>query len=126
MGVPSVTASSSAMVDHVVKPALAEVAQLVFTKRGNLYGFLVENNGAADCFIQFFDATAAVDVTVGTTVPDFTFRVPASGAMGKDVNDSPLHFFAKGCVVAVTATRTGNGAPAAPSTAQFWSYNSKY
>lgn len=125
MGVPTVSASSSITTDHLYNASQAEVKSTVFIGRGNLFGFLVENNGASEIFLQVFDALAA-DVTVGVTTPTFTFRIPASGVMGKDVNDSPLHFFAKGCVVAVTAGRTSAVAPAAPATCQFWSYNSKY
>lgn len=124
-GSPSVTASSSVVVDHTYLPTLDEAGTLVFTGRGNLYGFLVENNSGTDVFIQFYDAAAIVDVTIGVTVK-FTFRVPANSVMGKDVNDSPLHFFAKGCVAFVTNGRNDAVAPAADATAQFWHYNSKY
>lgn len=126
MGVPSVSASSSIVVDHLYKADLSNSPFLVFTGRGNIYGFYIENNSASEIYIQFFDAASAGAVTLGTTVPDFTFRIPASGAFGKDSNDSPLKFMAKGCVVAVTSTRTGNGAPAADATSQFWTYNQKY
>lgn len=122
MGTPSISASPSVVPQHVYNDALAETPVQLFVGHGNLYAFIVENNAAVDCFIQFFDAADVGDITLGTTPPDFTFRIPASGAMGKDSNDTPLHYFSKGCVVAVTATRTGNGAPGAPATSQFWSY----
>jgi hypothetical protein len=123
MGVPSVTKSSSVVTAHSYDASVTETATQIFTGRGNLYGFLAEENGGADVFIQIFDAAAAGDVTVGTTAPDFTFRLTANSTFGKDVNDSPLHFFAKGCVVAVTTTRTGSGAPAAGATIQTWFWN---
>lgn len=120
MGVPSVSASPSVAAKIVYNEALSNSPFEVFSGRGNLYGLLVENNGASDCFIQIFDKAVVGDVTLGTTVPDLTFRVPASGAFGKDVNDSPLRYFSKGCIVAVTGARTTNAAPAAPATATFW------
>lgn len=126
MGVPSVSASSSVNSDHSYFEEVSETPQAVFGGRGNLYGFFVENNGATDIYIQFFDAANAITVTPGVTVPDFTFKIPASSSFGKDTNDSPLHFFSKGCVVAVTAARSDGSAPVAPATCQFWHYNSKY
>jgi hypothetical protein len=126
MSIPSVSASSSVATDHKYNGSLSNTAYQVFSGRGNLYGFFVEENSGVDLFIQFFDAASTGDVTVGSTTPAFTFRIPANSVMGKDVNDSPMHFFAKGCVVAVTTSRTGAGAPLSPAVAQFWAYNSKY
>ena len=119
-------ANSTACADHSYEASVSNSPVQIFTNRGNLYGFLVENNTVADCFIQLFDAATIGAVTVGTTAPNFTFKVPASGAMGKDATEIPIHFFAKGCVVAVTTTRTGSTAPASGATCQFWHYNSKY
>ena len=123
MGVPSVTKSSSVATEHSYEASVTETPVQVFVGRGNLYGLLIEENGGADVFVQVFDAASTGDVTVGTTAPDFTFRVAANATFGKDVNDSPLHFFAKGCVIAVTSTRTGSGAPAAGATVQSWFWN---
>jgi len=104
---------------------LDATAQQVFIGRGNLYGLLIENNTGTDMYVQIFDAADTGDVTVGTTKPDLSFRIPADGAFGKDVNDSPFAFFEKGVVVAGTTTRDGNSSPASKATATFWYYNMK-
>jgi hypothetical protein len=120
MGVPSVSGSASVAASHAYKSDLNATAKLIFSGRGNLYGFLVEEMSGDDVFIQFFDAASAAAVTVGVTVPVMTMRVKADQSFGKDVNDSPLRFFGEGCVVAVTKTRTGNVAPAVDAVGNFW------
>jgi hypothetical protein len=123
MGVPSVTASASSATYHSYNANLDASPVLVFQGRGNLYGFLVEDNSGDDIFVQVFDAASAASVTVGVTVPVFTFRVKADQAFGKDVNDSPYKFFANGCVVAVTTLRNNSVSPSAGAAAQFWFVN---
>jgi len=123
MGVPSVTASASSATFHSYESSLNATPVLVFSGRGNLYGFLIEENSGADIFVQVFDAASAGAVTVGTTTPVFTFRIKADQALGKDVNDSPYKFFKNGCVVAVTTTRTGAVAPGTAASGQFWFVN---
>jgi len=120
MGVPSVSASASVATEHVQKTGLNATPQLVFTGRGNLYGFLLEEMSGEDLFMQFFDAASTSAVTVGVTVPIMSIRVKADQAIGKDVNDSPLKFFANGCVVAVTKGRTNALAPGVDAVSQFW------
>jgi len=123
MGVPSVTASASSATYHSYSASLDASPVLVFQGRGNLYGFLVEDNSGDDIFVQVFDAASVGDVTVGTTAPVFTFRVKADQALGKDVNDSPYKFFKDGCVVAVTTLRNNSVSPSAGATGQFWFVN---
>ena len=123
MGVPSVTASASSATYHSYSASLDASPVLVFQGRGNLYGFLVEDNSGDDIFVQVFDAASVGDVTVGTTVPVFTFRVKADQALGKDVNDSPYKFFKDGCVVAVTTLRSNSVSPSAGASCQFWFVN---
>lgn len=120
MGVPSVSGSASVATNHAYKSTLNAIPQLIFTGRGNLYGFLVEEMSGNDVFIQFFDAASAGAVTVGTTVPVMTMRIKADQSFGKDVNDSPLRFFGEGCVVAVTTSRTGAISPATAAVGNFW------
>lgn len=123
MGVPSLTRSLAVDAERSYMASLSNTPTLVFAGQGNTYAFFVENNSAVDIFIQMFNKAAAVDVTLGTTVPDQTFRIPASAGFGKDANDSPLLGFDKGLVVAVSSSRTGSGAPSSPATATFWYWN---
>ena len=72
----------------------------------------VYNASNAVAFIQFFDALAA-DVTVGTTVPTIALAIPQSAVI-----DTPRTLnwrFETGCVIAMTTTQQGNGAPSAVS-----------
>jgi hypothetical protein len=85
----------------------------------NCYGFEVENNDTADVFLQVFNKAAA-DVTVGTTAPDYTFRIPASSNFGKDSQIFPIHYHDLGLVIAVTTTRTGSSNPGTAATVQIW------
>lgn len=116
------TGSSNQALDHYYNGALAQTKQSAFIGTGNLYGFEVENNDpSTDVFIQFFDKLAA-NVTVGTTAPDFTFRIPGGANFGKDAQNLVLHFFSIGCVIACTSTRTGASAPAASASIHLWSW----
>lgn len=105
--------------------AVSQTAVQICAKPCNLYGFLGENNSSAsDVYIQIFNALA-VNVTVGTTTPIVTFRIPAGASFGKDAEDFPLFYMDTGLSVAVTSTRTGSSAPASACTVDFWFY-SKY
>lgn len=119
----SPTSSSSCATFHLYTNTLSASPVEVFSGRGNLYGFLVENNTTSDVYLQVFDAAASGDVTVGTTPPAFTLRIPGSSAFGKDADDTSYKFMSKGCIVAVTTTRTGSVAPGTAATAQFWFTN---
>lgn len=66
----------------------------------------VTNPDASEAFVQFFNAAAADDVTLGTTAPDFVVRVAATGAEVVPV-PSPLSF-PLGLCYAVATTPTGN------------------
>ncbi len=118
-----ITAQPSGAMSHLYDPALSAAAT-VFVGKGNLYGFLVENNGATDIFLSVYDELLA-NVTLGATVPAFTVRVPASAAFGKDAIEISYRYFSKGCVVAAVTTRNGAGLATAPS-CQFWSKSNEY
>ena len=66
------------------------------------------NTTAAAAFVQYFDAAAVADVTVGTTVPVWVLRSPASSV--SDGDGLPTHglLFKLGVVIASTTTPTGN------------------
>ena len=104
---------------HFYQAAVDEVKVEVCELACNMYGFEVENNGASDVFLQVFNKLAA-DVTVGTTVPDYTFRIPASSNFGKDSQAYPVHYHETGLTIAVTAGRGNATAPAADATVQIW------
>lgn len=72
----------------------------------------IENPNGAPVYLQLFDAAAIADVTVGTTTPDYTRMVPLGSAAAPTsrIIEVPIRF-AKGCVYAVTTTRSGNGNP---------------
>lgn len=116
------TNSANQALEHYYNGALVATPQTVFIGQGNLFGFECENNDVTnDVFLQVFDALVG-SVTLGTTVPTFTFRIPAGANFGKDAQNLVLHFFATGCVVAATTTRTGLTAPTALSL-NLWYWN---
>lgn len=95
----------------------------VFTGKGNIFGFLFENNSAtADVYIRFFNAASTGDVTDGTTTPVATYRVPAGAVFGKDAQNFSLDFFSLGCQITVGSTRTGVSSTTAP-TVHVWYWN---
>ena len=47
-----ITAQPSGAMSHLYDPALSAVTT-IFVGKGNLYGFLVENNGATDIYLSF-------------------------------------------------------------------------
>lgn len=93
--------------------------KLISNSKGNLHGYLCENNGATDVYLQFYDAASVGAVTVGTGAV-LEVRVPASGFSGRDPQVFPLRYFVNGIVVAVTAARGAATAPASPATVSIW------
>jgi hypothetical protein len=76
-----------------------------------LWSVRVVNNSAAACFVQFFNASAATGVTLGTTRPDDEFQVAANSTatflMGIQGAYYPL-----GCFAASTTLHEGSVASA--------------
>lgn len=80
----------------------------VFTGNGNLFRCLLDNdNAAADVYVQLFDAASTGAVTLGTTVPVASFRVPKGGQVVLDPIGPALLHCQNGLVAAVTTTRLG-------------------
>lgn len=78
---------------------------LVKSTRGLLTGWALLNGAAAVTWVQFFDAAALADVTLGTTTPIMAIPMVASGethAVGAEIA------FTTGIVVFSTTTLTGN------------------
>lgn len=80
-----------------------ETADLVFGGECEIAGGSVSNAHSAMQFLKLYDAAAAGDVTVGTTVPKITIAVPPAGA----VQLWPMGF-ANGIVAACTANAADN------------------
>jgi hypothetical protein len=89
-----------------------ETEEDVKTSAGKLYGWAVYNDGAAEVFLQFWNATAA-NTTPGTTTPKVTFPIPAGGAANVEWNNG-ITFDTAICVGATT----GFGDAGAPAAAQ--------
>lgn len=126
MGGPARSASSDIAVEHFYREDLDETKREVNAGDCNMFGFLFENNSATDAvYVQVFKKLAA-SVTVGTTAPDFTYKVPAGAVFGKDATDFALDFCSPGLTVACTSTRTGAGAPNADLTAHIWFWPKRF
>ena len=82
--------------------------QTVQAGRTLVYGWNIHNPNGSAAYVQLFNKLAA-DVTVGTTVNDYSILVPANGNAYADRN-RPLEFDT-GCVVACTTTEAGNTDP---------------
>ncbi len=94
-------------------PEADETVVLVSAGDRNVFAIDAYNGaGAADAYVQMFDAAKVADVALGTTVPRWVLPVPAGGGHAP-IYTQPLPFDA-GLVVAVTSTPDGNGAPNAP------------
>ena len=65
---------------------------------------------AADAYVQLFDAAAAADVTVGTTVPTWVVLTDFGAGEVSGGDGLPTHglVFRNGVVVASTTTSTGS------------------
>jgi hypothetical protein len=76
---------------------------------GVLHALDLHNLDATVAFLQVFDATSNAAVTLGTTVPNLSIAVPASG----EKTEPDLEYgFNNGLVFAVTTTDGGLTAPA--------------
>jgi hypothetical protein len=72
----------------------------------------IYNASNAAAFLQFYDALAA-NVTVGTTLPTNVLAIPQSAVL--DTQRTMKWRYETGCVIAMTTTQQGNGAPSAAS-----------
>ena len=102
--------------------ALNVTPVLVYSRQCHLAGYHLLNPGASAAYIQFFDAAAIADVTVGTTTPKFSLGLPATGGAARTCS-FPIRFV-KGVVIACTSTATGSGAPNAANIAMLEFINS--
>ncbi len=82
------------------KTDLTKLKTTIKVVAGNVYGWNIINSNAFDIFVKFYDALIA-DVTVGTTVPKLTIRIPANGSIYQSP-DSVQHAFSIGIVYLAT------------------------
>lgn len=79
---------------------------------GQLYGWYIYNDGAAEVYVKLYNATAAV-VEVGTTVPVMTLGIPA-GSGANVFTPHGIAFSTAICAAATTVATTADAtAPAA-------------
>ena len=95
-------------VDVIQNDDVGATAQLVRTGQMIVRTIQGRNSTAALAFIQMFNAAAAADVTVGTTVPRWVIPVLASSVNEHSgIPDAGMQF-PLGLVVACTTTPGGN------------------
>jgi hypothetical protein len=102
------TSSSKGTVQTIKAGTVGELAPT------DLFFFDAANVNAADVWLQFFDQKLATDITLGSTVPNLKFCIPAGDATntgGRCEHFSPPLKFRKGCHYAFTTTPTGATAP---------------
>jgi hypothetical protein len=79
---------------------------------GQLFGWFIYNDGAAEVYVKLYNATAA-NVVVGTTVPVMTLGIPA-GSAANVFTEVGIAFSTAICAAATTvATTADTTAPAA-------------
>lgn len=116
----SISGLASIVVRESPQVAVGNSPVLVKAGAGNLYGFLIENEGGSAVFMHFFDAASAGDVTLGVTVPKFIHGMVANADFGRDPVNVPYDHFALGLVVAITSTRAGVADPGYTVPTKFW------
>jgi hypothetical protein len=89
--------------------AVTNSAVLVSSTPATLTFINVANANASIVYVQVFNASAANQVTVGTTAPVFWFPVTTSNPINQELHLG--YTFSKGIVIAVTTTPTGGTAP---------------
>ena len=98
--------------------SLTTTVTAIKTSAGNLYCVRLTSgaSAAADAFVQIFNATVA-NVTLGTTLPDLVFKVPATetAVFLMVPGDDDNNLFDTAMSMAATTTATGNTALATAS-----------
>ena len=88
-----------------------ETEDAVKASAGQLFGWYIYNDGAAEVYVKFYNATTA-NVTVGSTTPLITLGIPA-GSAANVFNDIGIAFDTAITIAATTgATVADTGAPA--------------
>jgi hypothetical protein len=83
--------------------------QLVSATAGKFGGYYIYNPNSSVAYMQVFDASAAANVTLGTTAPKLTIGVPATSAANLEITKGAR--MQNGIVMACTTTAGGATAP---------------
>lgn len=112
---PIVTASSPTIVGGLdgVSGSITTAITNGKSGQGQLYGWYIFNGSNATAYLQLFDVLqgSASGITLGTTVPRWSFGIP-TGAAANTLGRFGLQFY-NGIYFAFTTTRTGSSAPSA-------------
>lgn len=96
-----------------------ETKRLLFTGKGNLFSVIgINEDENDDAYLQLFDAAATSDVTLGSTTPVWQIKLHNNTTI-QHAFEFPLFWFSKGCVLAVTKTKSGSDAPTTDCTTTF-------
>ena len=122
--VTSISAGTNTIGDVGIKPRtsgglstsmdidLDETETEVKGSAGQLFGWYIYNDGAAEVYVKLYNDTAA-NVVVGTTTPKLTLAIPA-GSAANVFTDMGIAFSAGICAAATTGVATADTtAPAA-------------
>lgn len=104
MPLPTINTPSVAIGLQGTTGSTGATLTVVKSNAGGLYGWYLYNAAAAVTYCQLFDARP-VDVILGTTVPTFSFGIPATSA-ANIMGAIPILFFTS-ITVAFTTTRGG-------------------
>lgn len=97
--------------------ACTNSAQAVKATQGLFGGYYINNPNTTDEWVHVYNVIAA-SVTVGTTVPQLSFRLPLSQAANLEITQGIQ--FSTAISIACTSTAGGNGAPATALEADFF------
>lgn len=75
---------------------------------GQLFGWYFYNSNSSVAYVQIFNVASA-SVTLGTTVPDLSFGIPATSAANLEMTNGIA--FGTAITIAITTTRTGSIGP---------------
>lgn len=97
--------------------ACTNTAQVIKASAGTFGGYFINNPNVIDEWVQIYNVVAA-SVTVGTTNPQLTFRIPgnssfaaAANSVGANIEFANGINFATAMSFACTSTAAGAGAP---------------
>lgn len=95
--------------------AVVATAVLVITGNQALVGWNLINPITTSAYLKLYNAAAAIDVTVGSTIPVMTLLIPASGTFWQSNEDQFQVAFPLGIVIACT-TGIADSDTASPGT----------